>query len=362
MEKIAILGGGNGAHACAADLSLAGYKVNLYELPKFVESIRPTIERGGIDIFGVAREGFAKLSKATTNINEAIEGVDLILIIVPAFAQKVFAETCLPYLENGQIVIYLGKGGGSLDFSKTKKILEINKDIVVGETNTLPYGCRLVGPAKVNVFQKVKELRVAAFPAKNNPIVTEALKEIYPSVISVTNVLETILNDINAVLHPAPVILNAGRIESSKGEFYIYKEGVTPSVVGVLKAVDDERLALLKVLNLEQIPFEELFFRTGFGPKGTMEETIVKSGADSVKVPSLKYRYIAEDVPYGLVPMASLGDLLGVHTPVIDSLITIASVINQVDYFKDGRNVEKMGLTGLSLSNLIDYLNFGYAA
>ena len=43
MEKdlVAVLGGGNGGHAVAAELSLAGYKVNFFELPQ----LRPASKR-----------------------------------------------------------------------------------------------------------------------------------------------------------------------------------------------------------------------------------------------------------------------------------------------------------------------------
>jgi len=41
--KIAVLGAGNGGYACSADLSLAGYIVNLYELPMFKTNLEPII-------------------------------------------------------------------------------------------------------------------------------------------------------------------------------------------------------------------------------------------------------------------------------------------------------------------------------
>jgi opine dehydrogenase len=359
-ERIAVLGAGNGGYACAADFSLAGYAVNLYELPQFVENLRPIIERGGIEISGAARVGFAKLNKVTPEIKEAIEDVDLILIVVPAFGRKIFAETCLRNMTSDQTVIFLGKGGAALEFAKVKEQLRISKDTIVGEANTLPYGCRITGPGKVKVYSTVREFQVAAIPAKSTNVIANALKEIYPSVIPVVNVLETMLNDINAVVHPALVILNAGHIEHYKGDFLIFRKGLGPSVFRLMRSVDNERLALMKALGLKTIPYEELYSRTGFGPPGSLEETITLSyGADMVKVPTLQSRYIMEDVPYGLVPMASLGRLIGIPTPVIDSIITIASTFNQTDYMRDGLTVEKLGLKGLNVDKILEYVTSG---
>jgi opine dehydrogenase len=361
MEKIAVLGAGNGGHACSADLSLKGYTVNLYELPRFKANIESIAKQGGIEIHDEKGVRFAKLNKVTIEIKEAIEDVDLILITVPAFAHKQFAEVCIPYLKDGQIVVYLGKGGGTLEFAKVMREMNVKKDILLGEANTLPYAARIIKPGSVRVFVKVKKLFIAALPAKNNQELFNFLKDLYPSVTLMSNVLETILNDVNAVLHPAPSILNAGRIEYSKGEFYIYKEGMTPSVINVIKAVDDERLAVVKALGFKQIPFEKLFPEIGFSAEGTLEEVVTHVyGAEGMKSPgSLQGRYITEDLPYGLVPIASIGDLTHTSTPVIKSLIVLASILNQVDYWKEGRTLEKLGVANLSLSELLNFITNG---
>ena len=78
-QKIAVLGAGHGGYAMAADLTLAGYEVHLFNRsPEPIEAIR---KRGGIEITGdsVYGEGFAKIKKATTDMKEAIEGVDVIM-------------------------------------------------------------------------------------------------------------------------------------------------------------------------------------------------------------------------------------------------------------------------------------------
>lgn len=362
LKKIAVLGAGAGGQACAAGLSLAGYEVNLYN--RGAARLKPILERGGIEITG-AKEGFAKLNKITTDIKEAIEGVNLILIVVPAFAHKHLAETFIPHLKDGQMVTYFGKGGGSLLFAQTLKSLGVKKDIILGETNTLPYTSKSIGPAQVRMgILKKGGFLAAALPAKNTKILFNVLKEIYPVVVPATNVLETLLIDFNAIDHVAVLIPNVGYVGSSTGEYRLFKEGVTPSVGRVIRAVDRERLAIMKVLGLNQTPYEEWLFKQGFidSLESTVYEAVRKStlkGAVSCGPSIMQHRYIAEDVPYGLVTMASLGDMLGVPTPVIKSLITLASVMNQVDYWKEGRTVEKLGISGLNVNELRKFVTEG---
>ena len=362
LKKIAVLGAGAGGQACAAVLSLAGYAVNLYN--RSAARLKPILERGGIEVTG-AKEGFAKLNKITTDIKEAVNGANLILIVVPAFAHKHLAETFGPHLEDGQMVTYLGKGGGTLVFAQTLKSLGVKKDIILGETNTLPYASKSIGPAQIRVgILKKGGFLAAALPAKNNKKLVNALKEIYPVVVPATNVLETLLTDFNAIDHVGALIPNVGYVANSTGEYRLFKEGVTPSVGRVIQGVDRERLAIMKVLGLNQTPYEEWLFKQGFisSIESTVYEAISKSTLKGV-IPCgpsiMQHRYITEDVPFGLVTMASLGDMLGVPTPTIKSLITLASVMNQVDYWKEGRTVEKLGISGLNVNELREFVTEG---
>lgn len=362
LKKIAVLGAGAGGQACAAVLSLAGYEVNLYN--RSAARLKPILERGGIEVTG-AKEGFAKLNKITTDIKEAVKGANLILIVVPAFAHKHLAETFGPHLEDGQIVTYLGKGGGTLVFAQTLKSLGVKKDIILGETNTLPYASKSIGPAQIRVgILKKGGFLAAALPAKNNKKLVNALKEIYPVVVPATNVLETLLTDFNAIDHVGALIPNVGYVANSTGEYRLFKEGVTPSVGRVIQGVDRERLAIMKALGLNQTLYEEWLFKQGFidSIESTVYEAISKStlkGAIPCGPSIMQHRYITEDVPFGLVTMASLGDMLGVPTPTIKSLITLASVMNQVDYWKEGRTVEKLGISGLNVNELREFVTEG---
>jgi opine dehydrogenase len=361
--KIAVLGAGNGGYAASADLSLAGFKVNLFEFPEFEENLKPIIERKGIEIVGSARVGFAKLNKVTTSIKEAIEDVDLIMVVVPAFAHKVLAKKCAPYIHDQPIVLNPGHTGGALEFFNELRKGGFNGEVKIGETMTLTYICRKTGPAQVKVFHVMKKLLFGVFPSKYTDELYSLFKELYPSIVPAINVLESGLTNLAAMFHPPGMLLNSGWIEFTKGDFKFYYEGITPSVARVVEALDEERLKIMEKLGFKPISFTEWYYLQGCTPIKTKSvyEALQAGGPDQyLKAPStLNHRYVTEDINHGLVPMASIARMLNVPTPNMDALIRIGSTINQTDYWKEGLTVEKLGIANFSLEELKEFLEKG---
>ena len=75
--------------------------------------------------------------------------------------------------------------------------------------------------------------------------------------------------------------------------------------------------------------------------------------------PTLNHRYIFEDVPMSLVPIASLGSRFGVSVRGMDSIIRIGCIVHRTDYWRRGRTVEKLGLAEYSVSELTHLVNEG---
>lgn len=207
---------------------------------------------------------------------------------------------------------------------------------------------------------KLKKLLAATFPAKGSGDTLKTLKEVYPSVFPVSNVLETTLNNENPVVHPAATILNIGRIEYAKGNFYLYKEGISSSVERIIDEIDKERLRLCNILGFMEQSVDKICTEQGY--KSTIEQKINATDAlPHCKGPSDKNsRFITEDVPYGLVTWESLGRVLEYEMPTTRSIIQFASVINSIDYFKEGRTVENLGISNLSPDEIKKFLENGY--
>lgn len=233
--------------------------------------------------------------------------------------------------------------------------------MIFAETNTIPPACRVVGPGQVFIVALKEAIEIAAFPSAEIKYTTDKLKDILPAnLLSLKNVLEAGFANANMVVHPPTAVLNMGLAESRQGEFYFYKEGMSDSVSKVQQRVDDERLAIGKALNLDLKPFLELskiFYNVDVK---SIREFAVTSlihssfGYDAPKSP--RDRYVSEDCPYLLVPVYEFGKLLGVPAPAIESILRIASIYNDTDYFKEGRNLQKLGLSGMSKEQILRYV------
>ena len=350
-ERIAVIGAGHAGHAMAAHLSLAGFPVRLYELPRFAGNIRPAQERGGIELTGVVGEGFARPELITTDIAQAIQGVSHIFVVTQALAHEEVAGLCAPHLEENQTIILFPGSGGALQFAKTLRDQGVTHKVYMAETVTLPYACRIKGPAWVNVHSgpAVREI-IAAFPGRDVDAVIEATQAVYPMLHPAAHALETALYNPNILLHPIGVIFSLARIEYSQGEFWMYKEGFTPSVIKLLKALEKERVAMLRALGVEPMDFEAYYAYRYQKPWSDFAAVASKGPA------SADTRYLTEDIPIGMVLWASLGDMLGIPTPTARSLIHISSVIHDRDYWQGGRTVEKLGLAGMTAEELRHYL------
>ena len=363
--NIAVLGAGNGGYACSADLTLRGFKVNLYESPEFEETIKPVIERGGIDISGAAGTGFAKLNKATTDIREALENTDLVIVVTPAFAHEFLAKKCAPYLRDQPVILNPGHTGGALNFAKNLKEGGFGRRIKVGETMVLTYVCRKTAPGQIKIFHVMKQLLFGAFPSQYTDELYGAFKDLYPAIVAGANVLDSGLTNLAAMFHPPGMLLNAGWIEFTNGAFKFYFEGITKSVARVVEALDQERLRIMDRLGLEPVPFTEWYYRQGCTPvrANSVYEALQAGGPDqNLKAPdSLNHRYVIEEINHGLVPIASIGHMFDVATPNIDALIRVGSTTNQIDFWKEGLTAEKMGIAGLSLAKLKKFLEEGYS-
>jgi opine dehydrogenase len=231
---------------------------------------------------------------------------------------------------------------------------------IIAETGGLPFATRLIGPGRVKTFHIRSVCGLAAVPGNKGSQVYDKLKDLYSVELKKT-VVETGLGHLTPLLHPAGSLLNAGRIERSHGEFYMYEEGMTSSVVKVIEGVDRERLMIGAALGIDLPSGVDMMVESGYGPRGTLWESLNGSaGLTPVKGPdSLENRYVTEDIPYGLVAWASLGHAVGVETPVMDALIEIGGAMMGKNCWLEGRNLEKMGLAGMDVQQIKLFLETG---
>jgi opine dehydrogenase len=354
-KTVAVIGAGNGGFATAADLALAGWNIHLFELPRFKGNIAPILEKGGIEITGAARTGFAKLAKITTDIKEAVHEVPHILITMQALAHEEIAKMLAPNVKPGQAIFLIPGSGGSLVFAKIFREKGVKDGVEISEVITLPYGSRKTSPTNVNITRMLGKNFIAAIPSKDNEKVLKRFQQFYSKVSLMSNVLEVAINNPNIILHPAATMLSIARIEFAKGDFGLYQEGFSPSVMKVLEALDQELMAIQRVLGLSVMSYKKLFELRYEKPfEEHLYGTMLKHGSRGPT--DVKTRYITEDVPIGMILTASIGQQFGVPTPTYHSIIHLCGLMNGVDYWKEGRTLEKLGLSKMGVKELNQYL------
>jgi len=359
--KISVLGAGNGGQTLSAHLAIKGFEVNLFEHPKFKENIKKIIKKRSIKLTG-ALKGIGKLSVVTTNIEKAIKGTSVVFVVAPSFAQRELIKLALPYLDNEQIIVLIPGNFGSFEVRNILRGVIIKKNIKIAEINSLPYACRKIESGEIDVWGVKSHISIAAFPALDTQYVTKVLKNIFPIPLNpAKNVLEIGFSNPNMIVHCPTIILNAGRIESTKGNFMFYHDGMTESVCKIMEIMDEERIKVGGKLNLNLISIFK-YSKEIYGFKGkNLYEVISGSSVHSKHGPdapsSLTHRYITEDIPYLLVPVASFGKLLGIKVPIIESIIRLASSISGTDYFKTGRNLKTLGLSEMKIEEILNYIS-----
>lgn len=355
--RVCVIGAGHGGTAMAAHLSLMGFPVNLFNRSE--ARLRPILALGGIDLITRDIEdapyGLAELDVVTTNIAEALEGAELVMVATRRNGHRFIAEQCAPHVRDGQVIVLNpGVTCGAVEFCNVLREAGAPAGVTVAEAQTFLYASRIINPAQVRIQRIKTGIPVAAIPAGRTPDVVKLLNLAYPQFVAGANVINTSFDNVGSAFAPAVTVLNAGRIESTLGDFEYYVEGVTPSVARILEAVDRERVAVAAGLGFRSISARE-WLSLAYDATGDNLYEAMKSnrGYQGIKSPlTTNHPFITEDVPMTLVPIASLGELVGVPTPTIRTVIHLASLIHEVDYWREGRTVERLGLSGKSVEQI----------
>jgi opine dehydrogenase len=359
--KVAILGAGSGGQAMAADLTLAGHEVSLAAIPEHSTAISVIQTCGGIYVDGTTsgthKTGFAKIALVTTDIKAAIKDTEVIMVVIPAFGQEAYMLEIIKYAIEGQIVVFNPGKFASLVFTKMLKKAGREGELIVGETASLIYAAKPRKFDQIYIKAVKSELMFSALPASNTQKALIKLNQLFPQFIPGDNIFATSIDDTSLALHTVSTILNTSRIELMgpyRNSFY----DVTPSVGRVIDAMDKERITVSRAFGNFSIPFI-LILRFRYNAIGNNSYEALKQVSAyqyQISPDGLSHRYISEEVPYGLVPLTEIAKVIGIPTPCMNSIIEIASAANGQNYRENGRTLEKMGLAGMNLNDIINLI------
>lgn len=368
MSKITVIGAGNGGVTAAFHFSKQGHEVCIYDQPKFSVQIDAIKKQGGIKALEEINDvnlilpGFEEISLVTTSMKEAVAFSDMLVMVVPSFAQEILFELMVPYLNNDHILFSMPGNYASLVLNNKKNEMGYdNLNLTFVDAMTIPWACRLFDPGEVAVMGIKEFIYAGVLPNSESEFAIKKINNFFPiEVKALSNVIEAGLENINFGGHPLVTTLNMGLLENFEGKFNYYSDCVSPSTDKASGKMEEERLSIGNELGFHLKPelvMMNALYNSDAKSVYEFNKTSITHGKIHSAPDSAKSRYITEDVPNILVPCHEFASLLNLDVPIIESCIRIASAYNDVDYLESGRTLEKMGLKQMTKEDILEYVN-----
>jgi len=366
---LAICGGGNGAHALAviASQNFNGDIVWLVSSQERADCLRRGVfSAEGLRSTGAVVGAADKVRIISSNAADVIPRADIVAIVAPAFAHAPILERIAPHLKDDALIGSVPTRGG-FEFEATRFIEGIEPEgrRAIFGLQTLPWTTR-IHEAGRSVFVGATKAKVmlAALPRREAPRVAGVLSQIFATELVPTgSFLNMTLGNPGQAIHPG---LMYGLFSAWNGQPYrdesiprfyadvtdetgAFVDRLSREILDVTSAIETasggnedlsgvlsihDWLLLSYGRHIQDLTTTASCFRTG--PNHTIKAPMVAS-ADGTYVPNFRYRFLSEDVPFGLVVTKAIAEMAAVDTPAIDAVIRWTQSLLSERYMIDGR-------------------------
>lgn len=342
--RFTIIGCGNSGLIHAAKIFEKGEEVCLLKTSQtnsgFYDKI---VADGGYrvkDLTNRGHEFFVKPSLVTRDVEAAMNFGDIVLVMTTTLQHESVARLIGPYARNGQIIAMCPGYMGSLIFKKY-----ITADLIYSEWETTAYNGRIINNEFVKITFYNPRNAISVLPCTKSDYVLDKFSKVFDNTHYLRkNILESAIHNPNMIVHTIGMTLSASRIEYSNGEFWMYREAFTDSVIRVINAFDKQKNEILKAYGCEPLDYFEAAKWRNEEDLSVDAMTSFRSFADSSnKGPMmLRHRYLLEDVPMGLGLYISLGKVVGLDVSIAESIMTLASALLGEDFKSQARSIQKL--------------------
>jgi len=334
---ITVLGAGNGGVALSCYFEKKGLNVTLWNRSENrLENIKKNENKIIVNNYELNIRETIKISKVTTDLELATKKSEYIFIVTPGFAHEDISKKLKELNIHNKVIFFMP--GRTLGAKKAFEIID-NDSNMYFESQTILHTCRLEGNELLQYKQKPTLLYTGYNNTEyNRNLIHNDLIKLIPELKYLDNYYDISLNNIGAMLHPAPTLLNIGLVESKK-EFFYYREAISPVIAKYIEKMDLERKKICDAYNSIFISvFDWLKIEyNSFGD--TLYERLQNNlSYNEIKGPnSINHRYIIDDLLTGLVPLYFLAKSKNIEVPYIKNIIVLANNLLERDFFSEGR-------------------------
>ncbi|XP_060085986.1 opine dehydrogenase-like [Ylistrum balloti] len=356
--KILVCGGGNGAHCMAALASsrehvevrvLTLYKDEAERWTKALNEEDMTISITYSDEHTEDKK--SRPSLVTKDPAEAAAGIHMIFFTVPAFAHKQYLDAISEHVLDNTLLIGM-PGQAGFEFQAVEALKGKAKKCAIASFESLPWACRTVEFGRHVQLLGFKESLCAAILTGSESNLTKSSLDVIQFIFGDDPQFDVIDNYVainlmaKSIIHPP---LMYGRWGKYNGEILeekpLFYQGVDETQAALLSKVSDEVVMTAKVIQdkrkndmskvIHILDWYRIYYCHEISDHSCLKNAMQTNKAydgllhpmkpvdESGKrfVPDFNYRYLKEDVPYGLVVMKGIAEIAGVDTPTIDTII-----------------------------------------
>ena len=344
--RITVIGCGNSGLIHAAKLYEKGNEVALLKTSNTNGRFFDLIKEEGLfhvkddTIQGGGKEFDVRPSLITRNVKEAVRFGDILMVMTTTLQHEFVAQLIAPYVRDGQIIVLVPGYMGSLIFKKY-----IKKDVTYSEWETTAYNGRIMDSSYVRITFYNPRNAISVLPVSRTSDVLAILSKCFDNTkYTRRHILESAFHNPNMIVHPIGILFSASRIEYSNGEFWMYREAFTPSVVNVIRAFDIEKNKVLNAFGCDSLDYFEAAKWRNEEDLSIDAMTVFRSFADSSnKGPSyINHRYLNEDVPMGLGLYISVAKIVGVDTSIQEGIAALASALLDKKLMSQARTIQSL--------------------
>lgn len=368
--KLAVIGNSsfNLSFGVAADLALMGHDVALAAWPDATATLDP-VRRKGLELRGEAgttvssARGKAPVRPCDTPA-QAVEGADVIILDMPPERFEAFFSLIAPNLQPGQIVHVDSQGYWSALRLWPIVVRSEIPDVTLTESSVRSMAVHYEDGVVTSRWLR-PGLPIAAMPAMRTAHAVEKIKKLYPTAVAAANVLETGFSNLNMLIHPSMALLNVGWFDRAleKGQqINFYGPGNTQNTTKLALALDAERKQVCDAFGADFRPVTEYLRRFYKIEADGLRDAIASCeyyGSIPLTAPDIWQRWVRLDMAYAHVPFAEFARLAATPAPLQDGMISMFGVLLDQDFRKTGIGLSRLGLSGVSVKGVLDYVRSG---